>query len=49
MGWDWREEMDFVKFQIIRMLFDGELELSHCEVINGKDTKEIALKFTKKV
>ena len=38
-------EIDSIRLSIIKILFDDELELNHCEMVNDPCSKEISLKF----
>ena len=41
-------EIDVIRLSVIKMLFDDELELNHCEVANDPYSKEISLKFERR-
>ena len=41
-------EIDVVRLSVIKMLFDDELELNHCEMVNDPYCKEISLKFKRR-
>ena len=42
------DEKDIIRLSVIKMLFDDELELNHCEVVNDPYSKEISLKFKRR-
>ena len=47
MDWD-DDKIDYAKLQVVKSLFDKDLRLDHCEMINNHSSKEINLKFSKK-
>ena len=42
------DEKDIIRLDVIKMLFDDKLEITHCNIVNEPYSNEITLKFSKK-